>query len=887
MRTRSRSSQSGSVLANLALGTAAFGSIAAVSIDWTAQQSALALQKQQGYLFATLNDSVGNYMTVLFPKLTEKSGAGTDMIPAECAKLPYRMGTSVATESVILQGKCKLSLPLSTGGVYVVPNAYQPTLTDLKQLGLLDHGISETPALATEPEVAGPDASGAASSAPAPNGYAISIAPMCVGMGSSVTNCQNTNRALTSSVINIQPFVVSTYIQDFTPMMWAAGPDSAMSGPADAENVVVQTDRANPTGEFRSIQSGWTRPNPITRVWSYTTSSGSTSYSRGVDNLVLMRNGYDSAYWQLSRRDGTSPPTANWDFNGKDLTNVGKLTASSAEISGDLEVGGNQVIKGNQSVAGNVDVEGTGTFKGVLTALADLVVKGSTELQGKLTVAGTALFKDNVTLDKNLQVKGTTQLDGALTGTSANFTGALTANALVIGSTQITKDGTLLGSVSGWGVTPGAACSSNLALAQSTDGKLQICRNSGWTPLVTSENIVITAPGSGQNCFPEGAPGRLPDGTLAVCRNGKWESTAQGTATEGEACSVEGSLATSTMRPSPNLVVLGCRGGKWSVDVFSKPRLAYATEGYSCQMDDELALDGRGYPSLLVCKSGTWRPPGTQLLTSMALGTGCTLEGVLASDIQKTGLLVCKNGVWSKTTDPVKLGGSCETLNQALTNSDGSKWYCIHAPTYNGYVWANAPGTLLLWRGDGTRVELNRLVQFKGADYYFYSEPGWINKPQTFFEISYWLRSKSQEEITTYQERSSPISRGDAWVSRMPPLEDNERGRELSRDTCQTYQVTLASSWDLHDVTKAFGGPPAPWRFDLEGGPEVWTATRRDECTNWGCDEPWTGGGGNWWDHVTVDLWNMNIFHRWNTDSRPVILKAKKLFGDSCRDVRP
>jgi cytoskeletal protein CcmA (bactofilin family) len=528
MFKRSRVSQSGSVLANLAFGTAAIGSMAAVSVDWTAQQSALAVQQQQGYLFATLNDSVGNYMTLLFPQLTDPSASGVDAIPAECAKLPFRVGTSESVEPVILQGKCQLSLPLAAGGSYVIPNAYQPTLADLKSLGLLDHGVSDVPVLTTESLVAGPDTAGMASSTPAPNTYAISISPKCLGLGSSATICNNTNKALSSSVINIQPFVESTYIQNFTPLMLAAGPDAAISGPRDAENVVLQADRANPTGEFRSIQAAWIRENPVTKVWNYSTSSGNSSYTRGVDNLVVMRNGYDSAYWQLTRRDGASLPTANWDFNGKDLTNVGKFTAVSGEVSGDLQVGGNQtvagnqVVKGDQSVTGNVTVDGTATFKGVLTAMADLLVKGSTELQGKLTVLGKAVFKEDVTLEKNLQVKGNVQIDGDLSAGSATFNGALLANSLMIGGTQITADGTLLGGRTGWGVTTGAACSVELALAQSTDGKIQICRNAGWTPLITNENIVKPAPAPDQACSPEGSPGRLPDGTPAWSK-GRWQ----------------------------------------------------------------------------------------------------------------------------------------------------------------------------------------------------------------------------------------------------------------------------------------------------------------------------------------------------------------------------
>ncbi|MGY0194434.1 bactofilin family protein [Leptothrix sp. BB-4] len=872
MRFRSIRSQSGAIFANLALGTAALGSAAAVTVDWTAQQSALALQKQQGYILSRLNDAVGNYMTLLFPQLTEQKTGGVDAIPVECANLPYRYGTSAAVEPVILAGKCQLSLPLAAGGSYVLKNALQPTLEDFKALNLLDHGISDTPVLTTEAVIAGPDTAGAASTASAPNGYAISIQPKCIGKGSTASTCTNLNKALSSSVLNIQPFVSSRYIQNFLPLMWSAGPDAAMSGPPDASNIQAQADRTNPNGEFRSIQAGWTRDNPITREWKYSTTSTTTQYSRGVDNLVLIRNGYDSAYWQMVRRDGSSPPTATWDFNGQDLKKVGLLTAASAEISGDLKVGGNQTVTGNQAITGDqtvtgkVKVDGTGTFKGVLTAMSDLFVEGATTLKGKLTVAGKALFKEDVTLQKNLEVRGSASIDGDLTAASATFNGALLANSLMIGGTQITPDGTLLGATTGWGVTVGASCSVNLALAQSTDGKVQICRNAAWTPLITAENIVQPTPAPDKVCSPEGAPGRLPDGTLAVCTNGKWESVAQGSATEGSACMVEGALATTTASPSPGRILMACKEGKWTTNVFAKPRLDYATDGNTCQTSEELALDGRGYPSLLVCKDGKWQPPGTQLLHNMQKGKACTLDGVLASDIDKTGLLVCKDSIWSKLTDPVELGASCSPNDREVTLGDGDKIYCVNGK------WSDMPGQFVLYRMDGQKVMLNRPIKFGGEIYGVYNEYGsgngnGFNKSQSIRDAFSKLLTGTTymldpANLTTNNRTSIMVHDGGSYRGWK-----DEYGRKV-----QIQIVTASELFAIHD---AFGGRPPAWRVNFQDGSEIWTATRRDECGDGpGCaGQAWGGGGGGWWDHVTVDLNNRLVFHRYNSDAWAVIMK--------------
>lgn len=878
MNIKSLASQSGAVFANLALGVAAIGGVAAVATDWTAQQSALALQKQQGYLFATLNDSVGNYLTVLYPQLTKQNSSGVDVIPAECANLPYRFGTSVATESVILQGKCTLTLPLATGGSYVVYNAFQPTLVDLKKLGLLDQGVSEVPALTTVSLVAGPDASGVASSKPAPNGYAIAITPKCVGMGSSATTCSNTNKALTSSIINIQPFIESTYIQNFTALMWAAGPDAAMSGPPDASNVVEPNDRANPTGEFRSIQAGWTRANPITRAWSYSTASGSSSYTRGVDNLVLVRNGYDSAYWQLARRDGSSPPTANWDFNGKDLSSVGNLTVASikasggVQVGGDLTVDGNQTIKKNQVVEGDLTVGKVSTFKDVVKALSNLIVSGSTELKGKLSVAGSASFMDNVTIDKALLVKGSTDIAGKLTGTNAEFTGALTANALTIGSTKIGRDGTLLGTATGWGVATNSSCSTHYALAQSTDGKLQICRNNAWTSLITTENIVVSAPGVGAGCSPEGAPGRLPDGTLAVCKNGNWQSTAVGITTEGAACSVEGSLATSAAPPSPGLILLGCKGGVWTSSVFSKPRLGYGKEGNSCQTTDELAVDNAsGYYTLLICEGGTWRSPGTQLLENMELGNACRLNGVLASDMESTGLLVCKNNIWSKITDPIGEGGACASNGKEVTSPSGLVLICTNGvwtapkeggscsigqrfalplrmrPNHEDLYCPNGKwvGALYLTRWDGVQVLLHSPVESNGRRYYVYNEPSYVAtspkfKLQNTYAVKHML-TDSQIESASYNCNSFK------WYRT-----SDTSGSPWNVDVCIPLREELTNVInDLSIRGEAGNGYPRVWE-DL-GILSVWTHSQNG--SEYGYSDANTQ---KWW------YYSMYMVHIWS-----------------------
>jgi hypothetical protein len=266
----------------------------------------------------------------------------------------------------------------------------------------------------------------------------------------------------------------------------------------------------------------------------------------------------------------------------------------------------------------------------------------------------------------------------------------------------------------------------------------------------------------------------------------------------------------------------------------------------------------------------------------MTLGGSCTLDGILATDIQKTGLLVCKNAAWSKLTEPVQLGGSCEPEGKMVTNYDGTPWFCAMA--HEGNKWSKMPGTLPIYRGnDKSKVSLNRMVEFNGNYYYFYSANGNLAQLQTMSDIGSWIHRHSPraEDITSYQYRTSSTNISEGWTSALPPY-DGYWGLQDAQNACQTFEVQLPTTWELNQISAHYAGRPRPWNFDF-GTTEVWTATRRDECTDWGCDVPWTPGFPNysWWDHATVEpwYWSGNIRNRWNTDYHAVILRVKKLFG--------
>jgi hypothetical protein len=912
--------QRGVALAQGLMSATLIGSMSMVGMDWAVKQAAIDRERSQAQALLLINSAAGNYLSRFNDQLVAVKTDGTDALPAECATVSLKVGTSAAVPNLIRSGGCRATLVLTQRSdgtadkTYTVQNALQPTLSELMAMGILDGGVSTVPLLPVTNEVAGPSSSGEAGTTAAPNTYAVVLYPRCIGAGTTGTTaaapatCKLENKAFTSLVFNTQPFDRGTSSsQNFSHLLGGLGPDGAISGPADT-GVTNPALRVNPEGELRSLGRGWTIKNPILQDWSYKDATEKqVSYTRGVDGIAAVRNGYDATTaLEYTRRDGSSPPTADWDFNGKNMTNMGKLEIAGSisgkngtlQVIGNQNVTGNQTVQGNQTVSGNQDVTGNltvgkagtggGSATGVLTALADMIVKGATELQGKLTVMGSALFKGEVTFEQLVRAKDIT-MTGQLSAGSALVSGDIQAGSLHIGYTTISADGTLLGSLRGWGVNINDSCATGAeyALAQNKNGQLMICTSGRWQQLINRENTVMDAPGAGQACTPNGAAGRLPDGTLAICTNGQWQSAAQGGVSVDGACSVKGAISTampagaSDYMDVQKYVMVVCNGSNWVTAAYARPLPQYGTVDRQCGLNNEVALEGRldtSNPALIACVNGIWSDISalkTTLKTGNWLGAACKPDGAVTLDVNGTGLLVCSNGVWSKTTAPVDLAGDCPTEGAQVTDANGKKWYCIF-----GNKWADAPGTLDLFREDNYPVTLNRLVQYGGENYYVYSFPGaGLSRAQTYAELTNWLipdyETKDETDVST-QHRSSSDRPGDAWASRMPPY-NYATGYREARNHCQRYQVTLASEYELYSLRQAFGGRPPAWNFDFAGSTgRVWTATRRDECSNWGCTVPWSGGGGNWWDHVSMDLWNGNIHHNWNSDAHAVILKARK-----------
>lgn len=123
---------------------------------------------------------------------------------------------------------------------------------------------------------------------------------------------------------------------------------------------------------------------PLTDTWYNFTNDSTTAVLTGV-----VKNAPAIAAWL--RADGSVSPTANFNWNGQDITNIDELSVNT-----------------------NI------TSLGTITSVGDIVTLGNLSTNGALNVGGRA------TLGSNLQVNGSTNSDGTISsGGDINAAGSL------------------------------------------------------------------------------------------------------------------------------------------------------------------------------------------------------------------------------------------------------------------------------------------------------------------------------------------------------------------------------------------------------------------------------------------------------------------------------
>lgn len=576
--------QRGFALGQALVVTAVLGGVSAVGTDWAAQQRQTAVLAAQNATYARINDAVGTYMTLYYPQLVDRT-----TYPDGCATLSAT--DQLAASRAATQCRFTPSFTDASTGAsrndYVINNILQPTLGDLQTLGLIDKQIPNAPLLPVNAIVpTGPQSGGVI---PHDNVYGIMITRVTAG------NDVNLN----SLVYNKQPYTLPN--ADLSALLRMSNGAGASSGLPDRDQL---TSSVNRNFDLKAYAGAWSRPNPVQR-----TLPGSDS-PVGMYGIVAWRNGYDAtATLQLTRRDGSLKPTADWDFNNKSITNINQVQAQD-------------VTTGTLTAGRAVRFLSTLEVSGTVRALGDMFVSGISDLN-TLVVHGPATFEQAATFQNNVRVNRDLTVDGTVTGNVHAW------NINVENGAQMGAGGTRLLANGGW-VTQNNPCTDNNALAQDANGRLLVCSSGSWQQ-ATNNVYGLTQVVEGDSCNPEGSAAYLPSGLMAICRNGKWTPASLGTQVAGQACSVAGMMAAELVNDVANLLV--CRPGpgvgglagssllRWSREIYARPKAEYATQGDACSVEQINAIArnrASDQAGTLMCtrigntNSASWQPPFDQ-----------------------------------------------------------------------------------------------------------------------------------------------------------------------------------------------------------------------------------------------------------------------------------
>ncbi len=573
LRRDTRRRQRGFALGQALMTTAILGGIGAVGTDWASQQHQAAVLEAQSAVYARINNGVGVYMTLYYPQIIDRRS-----YPDSCANVSYSASGGGST-------------PCTFTATYIdaagasqsrkINNILQPTLADLQAIGVLDGQVPASPLLPVNPTVVTATAPGGAPTAH-DNIYGIIIKRTPAG----------TDVNLDSLVFNVQPYSLVT--ADMSALLRMSNGLGASSGLPDRDAV---TSSINPQFDLKAYAGAWSVTNPVQQ-----TAGGVV---KGMPGILAWRNGYDAtASLELMRRDGSLKPTADWNFGNHSITNLNQLSAKG--ISTDALTAG-ALTTGTLTANGAAKLNGTLDVQGKLTALGAMVVQGASDIQS-LVVNGEATFKAPVRMEKSLDVAGHLKASG----------GVSTAYLNVENGSQLTGEGARL-LANGNFVTPGAACTQNLALAQDTSGRLMMCAAGRWQ--TANNNYGLSQVNAGESCSPEGSAAYLPSGLMAICRSGKWQAAAMGNQVAGQSCTTKGMMAAElTAQGVANLLVCQSKsdgGLAWSTSIYARAKTEVAREGDSCNTDqiNAVASNSNGDQSgILRCTSNgsggaQWKMP--------------------------------------------------------------------------------------------------------------------------------------------------------------------------------------------------------------------------------------------------------------------------------------
>ncbi|WP_194725560.1 prepilin-type N-terminal cleavage/methylation domain-containing protein [Noviherbaspirillum malthae] len=451
-------------------------------------------------------------------------------------------------------------------------------------------------------------------------------------------------------------------------------------------NAGFSTDTA--PGTINGSEGAWTATNPITV--SSTPQAG----------ILCMRSGYGSSgLSQLTRRDGTTPPTANWNMGNVNVTGIGNLGTSTMATASTATIGGVATTTGIVN-NGNLTNSGTLTTTGTLTASSNATVGGTLGVTGQTTTRGLANIAGNITNSGNTTLSGTLDVAGATTTKGITNTGNIsTTGDVVTGRMQLTTI-----------VANGASCAGFSGYQAATAaGSLASCINGTWqTP---SASVPPPNPCAATSVSFSGCTGNLPYTTSGSTAN---VTMTTGTGWATYSCS-NGSWAYQSGSCTPPPVNCSARSFSWSGSASCSGSVGTTSHGGGQWISSTNGNNGDAYVS---CNNGTWSISNTSCTapavgcsaTSVSFG-GCSGNVPSASSGQIVnvsmtsgsgwGQYSCNNGSWSYysgscTPPPPKCPGGTQYWGSSVTcaawapeQASGSGQWLTSANSYEGSIYSS------------------------------------------------------------------------------------------------------------------------------------------------------------------------------------------------------
>lgn len=294
--------QRGSALLDVALAVAIAGAMVVGGMQYWSQQLRSDTARALAGQYKLINAAVASYMTVNWTLLTGS-------LPPNCdAGSVFTVQEGAAATS----NNCSLNVAGNDGTSLQIRHALQPTIQELQDLNFLIRTVNGRPLLPDDPNVVTWSRHSGVW-APTTHTLAIHIRRVCTNQSDpNPATCIQANRDLQSVVFNQRPY--STGINGD----WAILNEAMLA--MENEGLVSMPNVGGARRNIVGPRGDTVLPNPI---------SGDRINPPPL-GVLAMRNGFGSAGWgQFTRRDGTAPPTANWDFANQELGNVGRLQAAN------------------------------------------------------------------------------------------------------------------------------------------------------------------------------------------------------------------------------------------------------------------------------------------------------------------------------------------------------------------------------------------------------------------------------------------------------------------------------------------------------------------------------------------------------------------------------